>query len=73
MATPNAALRIEDNENRVITFPEWCELNAISRATGHRIMGRGEGPVVLQLGARRIAITIRANREWQASRERASA
>jgi len=40
----------------VLNFPQWCELNGFSEATGRRVIKRGEGPAVLQLSARRIGI-----------------
>jgi hypothetical protein len=61
----------ELNDDMVLTFREWCALNRISPRNGRRILGRDDGPVTTQLTARRIGITVRANREWQASRERA--
>jgi hypothetical protein len=61
----------ETDDNRVLSFRQWCILNGISARTGRRILASGAGPVVTQLSARRIGITIRANREWQESRERA--
>jgi hypothetical protein len=59
------------NDHQVLTFREWCQLNRISERTGRRILAGGNGPVVTQLAAKRIGITIRANREWQAARARA--
>jgi hypothetical protein len=61
----------ERDDRRVMTFGEWCELNAISRETGKRIIKSGRGPTVLQLSPRRIGITIAANRSWQQAMERA--
>jgi hypothetical protein len=61
----------ENDDNRVLSFRQWCALNGVSARTGRRILASGAGPVVTQLSARRIGITIRANREWQAARERA--
>jgi hypothetical protein len=59
------------NDDMVLTYAEWCALNRISPRNGRRILGRDDGPVTTQLTARRIGVTVRANREWQASRERA--
>jgi hypothetical protein len=59
-----------DDDDQVLTFSEWCALNSIGSRSGRRILASGEGPMVLQLSANRIGITRRANREWQASRER---
>jgi hypothetical protein len=59
------------HDDQVLTFHEWTRLNRISERSGRRILQSGTGPAVVQLSARRIGITIRANREWQQSRERA--
>ena len=61
----------ENDDNRVLSFRQWCFLNGISARTGRRILASGNGPTVTQLSDRRIGITIRANREWQEARERA--
>jgi hypothetical protein len=58
------------NQHQVLKFVDWCRLNGISPATGRRILKSGKGPIVTQLSARRIGITIGANAEWQASRAR---
>jgi hypothetical protein len=56
--------------NRVLSFRDWCRLNDISPATGRRIIKSGNGPVITQLSARRIGITIANNAAWQQSRAR---
>jgi hypothetical protein len=58
-------------DDRCLTFREWCQLNSIGERTGRRILASGNGPVVTQLTTKRIGITVRANREWQAARARA--
>jgi hypothetical protein len=64
--------RVRDavTDRQVLTFNEWCVLNALSERTGRRILKSGTGPRIVQLSARRFGITVRANREWQQSRER---
>jgi predicted site-specific integrase-resolvase len=62
----------EINQHRVLSFADWCRLNGVSPATGRRILKSGKGPVVTQLSARRIGITIGANAEWQSSRARSA-
>ena len=57
-------------DDRVLTFNEWCALNGIGKRTGRRILTSGCGPVVTQLSERRIGITIGNNRIWQESRAR---
>lgn len=62
-----------DDDNRVLTFRQWCELNGVSAATGRRIINAGDGPIITQLSLRRIGVTVGNNRAWQASRARKSA
>jgi predicted DNA-binding transcriptional regulator AlpA len=66
---------MDENEHRdkVLSFGHWCEINNFSKATGHRIIKRGEGPPVLQLSPRRIGIRESDNAAWQASRTRGAA
>jgi len=59
------------NDDQVLTFAQWCELNSISKRTGRRIIASGNGPVVTELSPRRIGVSVGNNRRWQASRERA--
>jgi hypothetical protein len=56
---------------QVLTFSEWCKLNHISERTGRRILASPDSPVVTKLSPRRIGVTVRNNRNWQQSRERA--
>ena len=63
---------IELNQHQVLSFTDWCCLNGISPATGRRILKSSHGPIVTQLSARRIGITIGANADWQASRARSA-
>jgi hypothetical protein len=58
------------DDDRVMTFLEWCRLNGISKATGLRLKARGEGPRFINLSERRIGVTRRENRRWQESRAR---
>jgi hypothetical protein len=59
------------NDNQVLRFSEWCSLNDISPRTARRLFARGDGPATTQLSPKRVGITVRANKEWQARRERA--
>jgi hypothetical protein len=68
---PFSLAGFENDDNRVLSFRQWCILNGISARAGRRILASGNGPTVTQLSDRRIGITIRANREWQEARERA--
>ena len=58
------------DDDRVLTFAEWCALNGIGKRTGRRIIRSGNGPVVTQLSERRIGITVGNNRRWQEARAR---
>jgi len=58
------------DDDRVLTFNEWCALNGIGKRTGRRILTSGGGPVVTQLSERRIGITVGNNRRWQEARAR---
>jgi predicted DNA-binding transcriptional regulator AlpA len=58
------------HRDRVLSFRQWCDLNGISKATGRRILNRGEGPPILRLSVRRIGIKESDNARWQASRTR---
>jgi hypothetical protein len=59
--------RDEHAPDRVRSFAQWCEINALSPATGRRIIASGKGPKVLQLSARRIGIRDSDNLAWQNS------
>ena len=58
-------------DEQVLTFREWCHLCAISLRTGRRILAGPCPPAVVRLSPRRIGITVKANREWQAARAQA--
>jgi len=58
------------DDDKVLTFAEWCKLNRIGQRTGRRIIRSGNGPVVTQLSERRIGITVGNNRRWQTARAR---
>jgi hypothetical protein len=55
-------------DDRVLTFDQWCELNSLSRKTGQRIVAAGKGPNFIKLSERRKGVTVAENRRWQASR-----
>jgi hypothetical protein len=57
-------------DSQVLTFHEWCRLGRFSARTGRRILNSGSGPVVVQLSAKRIGITVAADKAWKASRKR---
>ena len=51
------------DDNRVLSFHQWCELNGFSPATGRRIINAGNGPIITQLSPRRIGVTVANNDE----------
>lgn len=56
------------DDDRVMSFDDWCNLNGFSRSTGQRIVASGKGPRFIQLSAKRKGVTIGENRRWQQSR-----
>lgn len=58
------------NDDRILSFRQWCELNGISEKTGRRLVKRGEGPTVTRLTDVKIGVSVRNNRIWQESRAR---
>jgi len=61
------------NDDRVMRFKEWCELNGFSEATGRRIKNSGNGPIFTYVSERCVGVTVANNRAWQASRARGTA
>jgi hypothetical protein len=55
-------------DDRVLSFDDWCKLNAFSRSTGQRIIASGNGPNFIKLSERRKGVTVGENRRWQQSR-----
>ena len=62
--------RLVEDDDAVLSFREWCALNGHSERQGRRILTSGNGPTVTQISDRRIGITRRNNRIWQAQRAR---
>jgi hypothetical protein len=56
------------DDDRMLTFAEWCQLNSFSPSTGQRLIASGQGPVFIQLSARRKGVTVGENRRWQRAR-----
>jgi hypothetical protein len=56
------------DDDRVMSFEDWCKLNGFSRSTGQRILASGKGPRFIQLSEKRKGVTIGENRRWQMSR-----
>ena len=53
---PNSHANHLPGDDEVLTFSDWCTLNKISKRTGRRILGSGQGPRVTELSQRRIGI-----------------
>jgi predicted DNA-binding transcriptional regulator AlpA len=64
----SALLGMRIDDDRVLSFIEWCELNGFSRSTGQRLIASGNGPRFIQLSEKRKGVTIGENRRWQQSR-----
>jgi hypothetical protein len=64
-----AQMRID--EDRVLTFKDWCVLNGFSERTGRRIIDSPDRPTITRLSPRRIGISVRNHRIWAQSREQA--
>jgi predicted DNA-binding transcriptional regulator AlpA len=60
--------RVGVDDDRVLSFLEWCELNGFSRSTGQRVIAAGKGPRFIQLSEKRKGVTVGENRRWQESR-----
>jgi hypothetical protein len=56
-------------DDRVMSFDDWCKLNGFSRSTGQRILAAGNGPTFIKLSERRKGVTVAENRRWQVSRQ----
>lgn len=62
-----------DDDDRMLTFSEWCKRNGFSLSTGQRLRASGQGPVFVQLSTRRIGVSIAEDRRWRKAREIATA
>jgi hypothetical protein len=56
------------DDDRVMSFDDWCKLNGFSRSTGQRLIASGNGPQFIQLSEKRKGVTVGENRRWQQSR-----
>jgi hypothetical protein len=63
-----SASNIGVDDDRVMSFDDWCKLNGFSRSTGQRLIADGRGPRFIQLSERRKGVTVGENRRWQTSR-----
>ena len=56
------------DDDRVMSFAQWCGVNGFSKSTGLRICKNGDGPQFIRLSVGRIGVTRGENRRWQQSR-----
>jgi hypothetical protein len=61
------------DDDRMLTFSEWCQINSFSLSTGQRLLASGQGPIFVQLSTRRKGVTVGENRRWRKAREIATA
>jgi len=59
---------MSDDDDRVLSLPEFSKLAGISYVTLRRLIAAGAGPTVTRLSKRRLGIRIRHAREWLDSR-----
>ena len=61
-----------DDDDEVLTFKQWCQLNGIGERTGRRILAgpKSQRPIITWLSERRMGITRGNNRRWQAAKSR---
>jgi hypothetical protein len=52
----------------VMSLTQWYARNGISKATGLRIIARGEGPEIIALSPNRKGVTYGADAAWKAKR-----
>jgi hypothetical protein len=57
------------DDDKVMSFGDWCSLNGFSESTGQRLIRNGQGPRFIQLSAKRRGVTVGENRRWQQSRQ----
>jgi hypothetical protein len=59
VASPDELKRrsaVERDDQRVMTFRQWCDLNGFSKDTGRRLIKAGQGPKILQLSPAGLAL-----------------
>jgi hypothetical protein len=57
-------------DEQVLTVREFAALNGIGLRTAIRILDGPSAPAIVRLSARRIGVTVKSVREWQARRAR---
>jgi hypothetical protein len=63
----------ELDDDWIMPFALWCELCGFSESTGRRLRRNGKGPVFTRISDRRIGVTVRNHRVWEAARAIAEA
>jgi hypothetical protein len=56
------------DDDCVMSFGQWCQVNNFSESTGRRLREAGRGPTFVRTSDRRLGVTVRENRRWQNSR-----
>jgi hypothetical protein len=64
------AIPAGNDDDQVLSVPQWCALNSLSLRTGRRILASKDRPRITQLSERRIGIRRIDNRRWVESRAR---
>ena len=56
------------DDDRIMPFKVWCEVNDFSESTGRRLRKAHKGPKFVQTSDHRIGVSVGENRRWQAAR-----
>jgi hypothetical protein len=57
------------NDDQLLSFKQWCLLNAISERAGRRIWADPKvRPALTKLTSRKLACSVGNNRRWQQAR-----
>jgi predicted DNA-binding transcriptional regulator AlpA len=56
-------------DDALMSIPEFCERNTISRSLFYKIQAEGRGPRLMRIAANRVAISPQAEAEWRRARE----
>jgi predicted DNA-binding transcriptional regulator AlpA len=59
--------------NLILSFLEWCELAGLPESTAREMRARGQGPRCVQLGGRKLGVSLAEHRRWVKARTEASA
>jgi hypothetical protein len=57
------------NDDQLLSFKDWCRLNAISERAGRRIWADPKArPILTKLTSKKHAVSVGNNRRWQQAR-----